>query len=71
MFEFVVKDLVYVVDCLEFGFRIYLLGYFCGGVYCWVVVCYILECIVGIVMWVFVGNYLWKVCVGFIISFVY
>lgn len=63
MFSIVVVDIVNIVDILELGERIWLLGYFCGGVYCWGVVCYIFECIVGIVMWVFVGNYWWKVIV--------
>ncbi|XP_002974667.2 uncharacterized protein LOC9637429 [Selaginella moellendorffii] len=53
-------DLEAIIDKLELGRRVWLLGYSGGAGYCWAAARYIPHKIHGIALWAPVGNYWWK-----------
>lgn len=55
-----VRDIEAVIDALELGNKVYLMGLSMGGAFCWAAARYIPDRIAGIALWSPVGNLGWK-----------
>lgn len=54
------KDIEAVIDALDLGKKVWLLGFSMGGAFCWAAARYIPERIAGMALWSPVGNFKWK-----------
>lgn len=54
------KDLEMIMDLLELGEKVWLLGFSCGGAFCWAAARYIPDRVAGMALWCPVGCYWWK-----------
>ena len=60
-FKSTAKDIEYMMEKLDMGDKIWLLGFSMGGAYCWGAARHIPERLAGIALAAPVGNFWWKV----------
>eukprot|EP00250_Pteridium_aquilinum_P024894 c29774_g1_i1 orf=1-687(-) len=59
-FQSAMKDIEVVMDALNMGKKVWLLGFSMGGAFCWAAARYIPDRIAGMALWSPVGNFRWK-----------
>lgn len=59
-FRSAVDDIEQVIDALDLGKKVWLLGLSMGGAFCWAAARFIPHRVAGIAMWSPVGNFFWK-----------